>query len=164
MAEPHALSGALRCFEDFSVGESIDLGAAPPVTEEEIVTFARRWDPQPFHLDPVRAKESMFGGLIASGWHTGAVAMRLLVDGLLSHADSQGSPGIDHIRFLRPVRPGDVLSGTYTVLDLSPSLRRPTGKLRGLLELRNQEGEVVLSMESMSFLARKVPPGDGAAG
>jgi acyl dehydratase len=159
------IDGALRYFEDFSTGEVIDLGTAPPISEEEIVAFARRWDPQPFHLDPVRAKESMFGGLIASGWHTGAVAMRLLVDGLLSHSDSQGSPGIDHIRFLRPVRPGDVLSGTYTVLDLSPSARRPRiGKLRALLELRNQHGDVVLSMESMSFLARKVHPSDGAAG
>lgn len=159
------MSGALRYFEDFSIGEVIDLGTAPPITEEEIIAFARRWDPQPFHLDPVRAKESMFGGLIASGWHTGAVGMRLLVDGLLSRSASEGSAGIDHIRFLRPVRPGDVLSGTWTVLDLSPSARRPRiGKLRAVLELRDQQGELVLSMESMSFFARKVHPSDGGAG
>lgn len=159
------MSDAFRYFEDFSAGEVIDLGTAPPITEEEIIAFARRWDPQPFHLDPVRAEESMFGGLIASGWHTGAVGMRLLVDGLLSQSRSEGSAGIDHIRFLRPVRPGDVLSGTWTVLDLAPSARRPrVGKLRGLLELRDQQGEVVLSMESLSFFARRVPPSEGASG
>jgi acyl dehydratase len=156
------VSDALRFFEDFSVGEVIDLGTAPPLSEEEIIDFARRWDPQPFHVDPVRAKKSMFGGLVASGWHTGAMAMRLLVDGLLSHCHAQGSPGIDHIRFLRAVRPGDVLSGTFTILELTPSARRPKiGKLRSLLELRNQEGEVVISMESITFLARStVPPAD----
>lgn len=164
MAEPHELTGPKRFFEDFSVGEVIDLGRFHPLTEDEIIEFAREWDPQPFHVDPVRAKQSMFGGLVASGWHTGAVAMRLLVDGLLTHCHTQGSPGIDSIRFLRPVRPGDVLSGTYTILDLAPSARRPRiGKLRSLLELRNQEGEVVVTMESMSFLDRKEVHPDGKA-
>jgi acyl dehydratase len=159
------VSEGSRWFEDFSVGEVIDLGTAPPITEEGIIEFARQWDPQPFHLDPARAKESMFGGLVASGWHTGAMAMRLLVDGLLTHTRAEGSPGIDHIRFLRPVRPGDVLSGSVTVLDLLPSGRRPVmGKMRSLLELRNQHGEVVLSIESVTFLTRKVPPSSGSPG
>ena len=156
--------GEDRWFEDFALGEVIDLGAAPPITEEAIVEFARQWDPQPFHLDPVRAKESMFGGLVASGWHTGAVAMRLLVDGLLAHARAGGAPGLDHVRFLRPVRPGDVLSGTYTVLDLAPSRRPERGKVRSLLELRNQHGEVVLSIESTTLMDRKVPPSSHSAG
>jgi acyl dehydratase len=160
------VSDALRYFEDFSVGEVVELGTAPPLDEKEIVDFARRWDPQPFHVDPVRARESMFGGLVASGWQTGAVAMRLLVDGLLSHCHALGSPGIDHIRFLRPVRPGDVLSGTFTVLELAPSVRRPgVGKLRSLLQLRNQDGDAVISLESMTFITRRtVPPAESPDG
>jgi acyl dehydratase len=155
----------LRTFEDFSVGEVVDLGTAPPITEEAIVDFARQWDPQPFHVDPVRAKESMFGGLVASGWHTAAVAMRLLVDNLLAHTSAGGSPGLDRVRFLRPVRPGDVLSGTFTVVDLSVSERRPSmGTVHSLLEMRNQHGEVVLAIESRTFLDRKVPPSSGSAG
>lgn len=155
------MTGATRHFEDFAVGEVIELGTYPAVTEEEIIGFARRWDPQPFHLDPERAKESMYGGLIASGWHIGAIAMRLLVDGLLSRCASQGSPGLEHLRFLRPLRPGDALSGRYTVLDASPSASRPAiGKVRANIELRNQRGEVVVSMVAMGFFDRErvTPP------
>lgn len=155
------MTGATRHFEDFAVGEVIELGTYPAVTEEEIIGFARRWDPQPFHLDPERAKESMYGGLIASGWHIGAIAMRLLVDGLLSRCASQGSPGLEHLRFLRPLRPGDALSGRYTVLDASPSASRPAiGKVRARIELHNQRGEVVVSMVAMGFFDRErvTPP------
>ena len=99
-------SDGLRYFEDFAPGDVVELGTYPPLSEEEIITFARQWDPQPFHVDPASARDSIFGGLVASGWHTGAISMRLLVEGLLSRAASRGSPGIDRIRFLRPVRPG----------------------------------------------------------
>jgi acyl dehydratase len=98
----------------------------------------------------------MWGGVIASGWHTGAIAMRLLVDGLLSRCATQGSPGVDHVRFRRPVRPGDVLSGRQTILETEPSASRPQmGKIRALTELINQDGETVVSMEGVGFYDRR---------
>jgi acyl dehydratase len=149
-------SDGLRYFEDFAVGEVVELGSYPPLSEAEIIDFARQWDPQPFHVDPERARRSIFGGLVASGWHTGAIAMRLLVDGLLSQGAVQGSPGAEHIRFRRPVRPGDSLSGRFTVLAASPSVTRPSlGKVVSLTELFNQNGEVVLSMEATTFYDRR---------
>lgn len=137
----------------------VELGSYPPVSEDDIVAFARRWDPQPFHTDPERARSSMFGTLVASGWHTGCIAMRLLVDGLLSRCAAQGSPGVDHIRFPHPVRPGDRLTGRYTVLEVSGSeRRRHVGKVLGRTELFNQRGETVLSLEATGFFERR-PPG-----
>lgn len=151
-----------RYFEDFRPGETIDLGSYPELTEEEIVSFARRWDPQPFHVDPVAAKESIFGGLIASGWHTGAIAMRLLVDRVLSRSASQGSPGVEAIRFLRPVRPGARLSGRYTVLETVPSASRPgIGKVKSRIELVDEHGEVVLTITSTGFFDRREAPSGG---
>ena len=98
----------------------------------------------------------MWGGVIASGWHTGAITMRLLVDGLLSRCATQGSPGVDHVRFRRPVRPGDVLSGRHTILETSPSNSRPgMGKIKALTELVNQHGETVVSMEGVGFYDRR---------
>src|SRR5687768_14510968 len=129
----------LLYFEDFAPGQVYELGSYPPISEEDIISFARQWDPQPFHTDPERARETMWGGLIASGWHTGAIAMRLLVDGLLSRCATQGSPGVDHVRFRRPVRPGDALSARQTILETEPSASRPLmGKVRALTELVNQ--------------------------
>src|SRR5579871_83649 len=95
-------------FEDFQVGETIHLGSRE-ITAEEIIAFAHQWDPQPFHVDPDLAKESLFGGLVASGWHTAVMYMRLLVDGFLNETASMGSPGIDELRWRKPVRPGDTL-------------------------------------------------------
>lgn len=147
---------ALLHFEDFAPGEVFQLGSFPPVSEKDIIAFAREWDPQPFHTDPERARETMWQGIIASGWHTGAIAMRLLVDGLLSRCASEGSPGVDHVRFRRPVRPGDVLSGRHTILETSPSESRPQmGKIRALTELVNQRGETVVSMEGVGFYTRR---------
>ncbi|MGH9283514.1 MAG: dehydratase, partial [Acidimicrobiales bacterium] len=98
----------------------------------------------------------MWGGVIASGWHTGAIAMRLLVDGLLSRCATQGSPGVDHVRFRRPVRSGDGLLGRHTILETEPSASRPQmGKIRALTELLNQEGETVVSMEGWGFYDRR---------
>jgi acyl dehydratase len=142
-------------FEDFEPGQVLDLGSRS-VTEDDIVAFARQWDPQPFHVDPEAARDSVFGGLIASGWHTGAMWMRLYVDSLLGGAASMGSPGIEELRWLAPVRPGDTLSGRLTVLDATPSERRPdrgTIRIRG--EMVNQEGVTVMSMVSRGHFGRR---------
>lgn len=138
-------------FEDFHVGDSFDLGSIS-VTQEEIIDFARQFDPQVFHTDPALAKASFFGELVASGWHTGALFMRLLVDALFSKVDSMGSPGVDEIRFLKAVRPGDALSGRFTVIETRPSSSRPyLGIIKAQGTLHNQNGELVLSMVSTHF-------------
>jgi acyl dehydratase len=150
-----------RYFEDFQVGETLELGSHR-ITEREIIDFARQFDPQPFHTDPARAKESVFGGLVASGWHTAALFMRLLVDGFVDMMESSmGSPGVDKIEWLNPVRPGDTLSGRVTIAELIPSRsRRDRGTIRTLGELRNQKGEVVMTIRGVSFFGRRpVTPG-----
>jgi acyl dehydratase len=144
-------------FEDFEPGQVYELGSTT-VTEEEIVDFARRFDPQPFHLDAETAKDSDFGGLIASGWHTGAMWMRLYVDSLLGGGSGQGSSGIEELRWLAPVRPGDTLSGRLTVLETTPSERHPdrgTIRIRG--EMMNQDGVTVMSMVSRGRFGRRSP-------
>ena len=144
-----------RFFEDFEPGQVYELGSRT-VTEADIIAFAREWDPQPFHTDPEAAAESVFGGLIASGWHTGAMWMRLYVDSLLGGPASQGSPGIEELRWLAPVRPGDTLHGRLTVLETRPSERRPgrgTVRIRG--EMENQEGVTVLSLVSRGHFTRR---------
>jgi acyl dehydratase len=115
----------MRYWEDFRVGETFDLGAVT-IDGDEMVRFARRFDPQPFHVDPVAAKDTAFGGLIASGWFTGSLFMRLYVDAVLSGAASQGSPGLSELRWLAPVRAGDVLTGRLTVLDVALSATKTT--------------------------------------
>jgi acyl dehydratase len=144
-------------FDDFEPGQVLELGSHT-VSEDEIIEFARRFDPQPFHVDPVAAKASVFGGLIASGWHTGAMWMRLYVDSMLGAASAQGSPGIEELRWLAPVRPGDTLHGRLTVLDTTPSEQRPdrgTVRIRG--EMVNQDGVTVLSMVSRGHFGRRPP-------
>jgi acyl dehydratase len=143
-------------WEDFEPGQTLELGTRT-VTEEEIVDFARRFDPQPFHVDPEAAKETVFGGLIASGWHTGALWMRMYVDAVLGIA-SRGSPGIEELRWLAPVRPGDALTGSLTVLETTPSERDPTrGTVRIRGELTNADGVVVLRMTSRGHFGRRSP-------
>jgi acyl dehydratase len=142
-------------FEDFEPGQVYELGSTT-VSEDDILEFARRWDPQPFHVDPKSAAESVLGGLIASGWHTGAMWMRLYVDSILGGPASQGSPGIEELRWLAPVRPGDTLHGRLTVLETSPSERRPdrgTVRIRG--EMINQDDVRVLSMVSRGHFGRR---------
>jgi acyl dehydratase len=144
-----------RYFEDFEPGQVLELGSRT-VSEDEIIDFASRFDPQPFHVDPEAAAGSVFGGLIASGWHTGAMWMRLYVDTMLGSASAQGSPGIEELRWLAPVRPGDTLHGRLTVLDTTPSERRPdrgTVRIRG--EMVNQDGVTVLSMVSRGHFGRR---------
>jgi acyl dehydratase len=144
-------------FEDFEPGQVYELGSKV-VAEDEIVAFARQFDPQPFHLDPEAAKDSVFGGLIASGWHTGAMWMRLYVDSLLGGASGQGSSGIEELRWLAPVRPGDTLSGRLIVLEVTSSESHPergTIRIRG--EMVNQDGVTVMSMVSRGRFARRGP-------
>ena len=142
-------------FEDFEEGETHRFGAHT-FTAEEIVAFARQYDPQPFHVDTAAAKDSAFGGLIASGWHTAAVWMRLYVDALLSRAASMGSPGLEELRWLKPVRPGDTLSASLTVLGRSPSRHRPDrGTIHFRGEMRDGGGEVVLRMTGRGYFARR---------
>ncbi len=133
-------------FEDFVPGRVFELGTID-VSADEIVEFAGRYDPQPFHIDPVAAASTPFGGLIASGWHTCALFMRLLYDGILHDASSEGSPGMEELRWLAPVRPGDRLTGTVTVESASPSATKPNrGTVIQLSEMTNQDGVVVLRM------------------
>jgi acyl dehydratase len=144
-------------FDDFEPGQIYELGTKT-VTEDEIIDFARQFDPQPFHLDPEAAKDSVFGGIIASGWHTGAMWMRLYVDSLLGGGSGQGSSGIEELRWLAPVRPGDVLSGRLTILETSTSERhRDRGSIRIRGEMVNQDGVTVMSMVSRGRFARRGP-------
>jgi acyl dehydratase len=145
----------MRYFEDFTPGQVFELGRRP-ITRDEIVAFAREFDPQPFHLDEAAARHTIFGGLIASGWHTAAITMRLLYDGLVHDTASLGSPGVDELRWLKPVRPGDVLSARLTVLECVPSRSKPDrGLVRSILELVNQHGEIVVSSKGMSLFGRR---------
>ena len=142
-------------FDDLTVGSRLVLGSRT-VSEEEIVRFAREFDPQPFHIDPEAAQQSIFGGLIASGWHTCSIAMRLLVDGLLANSSSLGSPGVEQIRWTRPVRPGDTLHAVVTVLEFRPSQSKPDrGTIKFRLEMTNQAGEQVMWMESFGMFGRR---------
>jgi acyl dehydratase len=142
-------------FEDFIVGSVVELGTVE-VTESEIIEFAERFDPQPFHIDPVAAEESSFGGLIASGWHTCALYMRLLFDGLIHDSSSQGSPGMEDLRWLAPVRPGDRLTATYTIEEVAPSSSKPQrGTVTFRSEMTNQDDVVVLRMRGRGLYGRR---------
>jgi acyl dehydratase len=146
----------MRYFEDFTEGQVIELGPLPSLGEDEIISFARQWDPQVFHTDPVAAKETIYGGLIASGWQTALLTMRVMVDQLLSRTAAQGSPGVENIRFLKPVRAGDRLTARYTVLVAEPSATRPTrGKILGRTEVLDANGDVVYSMDGWTLIGRQ---------
>jgi len=124
-----------------------------PVEEKDIVDFAERYDPQVFHVDPEAAKRTSFGGLVASGWHTVALAMRLLVDHRLSRMANLGSPGVDDLRWLKPVRPGDILSVRLTILEARRSQSKPDrGIVRGLVEVLNHSGEVVATWKGVNIV------------
>ena len=141
-------------FEDFEPGRAFALDPRR-VTREEIVAFAAEFDPEPFHLDEEAAARSLLGGLSASGWHVCALVMRMMVDGFLGQAASEGSPGIDEIRWLAPVRPGDTLEGEALVLDARPSRSRPAiGIVRFRNTIRGDAGQDVLCMEYAVMLRR----------
>ncbi|MBI4964531.1 MAG: MaoC family dehydratase [Desulfomonile tiedjei] len=145
-----------RYFEDYVVGAVHEFGSVT-IEEGEIIEFAKRFDPQPFHTDPEKAKESAFGGLIASGWHTASLVMRLLVDHYVSRVASLGSPGVDELRWRKPVRPGDTLSVRVTVLESRVSRSKPDrGTIRSYIEALNQHREVVMTWKGMGmFRCRK---------
>ena len=141
-----------RYFEDYVAGSVHEFGTIT-VDEEEVVAFGRRFDPHDFHTDPEAAKQSVYGGLIASGWHTAALMMRLYADHYLSHVASLGSPGVDELRWLKPVRPGDELSIRVSVRETRRSRSRPDrGIVRSFVEVLNQDGEVVMSLEAVNFM------------
>lgn len=145
--------------EDYTVGDIHEFGAYE-VTEEEILEFANKYDPQYFHVDAEAAKESWFGGLIASGWHTCAITMRMLVDAMEGRAHSLGSPGVDEVRWRKPVRHGDILSVKSEVAELRPSRSRPgVGSLHQDMTVSNQRGEVVMTFKSIGIL--KCRPASG---
>jgi acyl dehydratase len=146
-----------RYFEDYVPSAVFEYGQIA-VTEAEIVEFARRFDPQYLHVDIERAVQGPFGGLIASGWHTAAMMMGLIVDNFLPTSTSLGSPGIDELRWLRPVRPGDVLSVRLSVLEATRSRSKPDrGVVRTLCEVLNQDREVVMSLRAMNIIACRSP-------
>ena len=144
-------------WEDFVVGKVLTSGTVE-VTKEEIVDFARRYDPQRFHVDEEAAKQTMFGGLIASGWMTASLTMRLMCDAYLLDSASLGSPGVEQLKWLKPVRPGDVLQVRTTVLETRPMGSKPhIGLAKSRMETVNQHGEVVLAMEAWGMYRRREP-------
>jgi acyl dehydratase len=144
-----------RFFEDYAVGNVYRFGRIV-VDEEEVISFARRFDPQSFHTDIEAARQSPFGGLIASGWHTAGMMMRLLADHFLSSVASLGSPGIDELRWLQPVRPGDVLSVRVTIREATPSRSKADrGMVRSFIEVINQSDTVVMTMLAMILVRRR---------
>jgi acyl dehydratase len=144
-----------RYWEDFRAGDTWQFGSHR-FTREEIVTFARQYDPQPFHTDEAAARESIYGGLIASGWQTASTCFRLAVDGLIGGVASMGSPGVDELRWLRPVRPGDSITVRAEVLETHPSQSKSDrGTVRLRYEATNQRGEVVLTMTGVGIFGRR---------
>jgi acyl dehydratase len=150
-----------RCFEDYVPGSVHEFGAIT-VEQGEVIAFAQRFDPQLFHTDPELAKNTIYGGLIASGWHTAGLMMRLFADHFLPKTASLGSPGVDELRWKVPVRPGDELSIRVTVLETKRSRSKPDrGMVHSFIEVINQNREVVMSMKAMNlFLCRQGRPGD----
>lgn len=145
----------VRWFEDFHVGDVFEFGEYL-MSEAEIIAFASQYDPQPFHTDPVAAKGSLYGGLIASGWHTASAVMRLMVDHYVPRNASLGSPGIDEMRWVKPVRPGDRLRLRITIRETTPSRSKPDrGVVRQSSEVLNQNGEVVMTMLGMGMYRRR---------
>ena len=164
-AQDGAWSGGKLHHEDLEVGKPIDFGPRS-VTKEEIMAFGRAWDPQPLHVDEEAAKATLVGGLCASGWHTCCLMMRLVADGFLNRVVSLGSPGVDEGRWMVPVRPGDVLSCHYTVLEKRDLASRPdVGISKVLVELLNQKGETVANWRSNQLTRRRHPgPAPSATG
>jgi len=144
-------------WEDLQPGTVLELGTVSP-TAEEIKAFARQFDPQPFHVDEQAGRESVFGGLCASGWHTCAMAMRLTVDNFLRNSSSMGSPGLEKLSWMKPVFPGDVLTLRHRILESRPLRSKPDiGLVRSVWEMFNQHGEQVLLMEGYGMFRRREP-------
>lgn len=150
-------------WEDFPVG-SVRAFGAMRVTREDVLAFATRFDPQPFHLDDAAAEKSLFGKLSASGWHTCAMTMRMTCDAVLLESSSLGSPGLENLRWHRPVYPDDVLSVRLTTIDARPMASRAgVGLVLSKWETLNQHGEVVLSMQGWGMFGRRTPAANAAS-
>jgi acyl dehydratase len=150
---------AIRYFEDYVPGLTVDCGSFS-ISQPEIIAFAREYDPQPFHLDPVAAAKGPVGGLIASGWHTTSKVMRLLVEHFISGETALGASGVDEIRWPRPVRPGDRLRVRGSVLSARRSQSKPDrGIVQSLIEVTNQDGEIVMTMKATNFFLTRDPEG-----
>jgi acyl dehydratase len=146
-----------RYFEDYVPGLTVDCGTVS-ISEPEIIAFAKEYDPQPFHVDPVGAVDGPFGGLIASGWHTISLTMRQLVEHWVSEGTSLGAAGVDEIRWPLPVRPGDTLHVRASVLEARRSKSKPDrGIIRSLVEVTNQAGEPVLRLIAINFILARNP-------
>ena len=144
-------------WEDFKVGETHQIGEKR-VDKDEIIAFAKQFDPQPFHVDEAAAKVSLYGGLIASGWHTVALVMRMMCDSYMLDSASLGSPGIDNLKWLEPVRPGDTIRAQRTTLELRASASRPEmGLVKTRWEVFNQNAEQVMTMEGYGMFRRRNP-------
>lgn len=145
----------MRYWDDFTAGEVTEIGPVT-VSEDEIVEFASRYDPQFFHIDAEAAKDGPFGGLIASGWHTTALFMGMFVRAILLDTASLGSPGIDELRWTAPVRPGDTLTGRVTVDEVRESSKNPErGTVLTTSEVFNQDGTLVMRIRARGFFARR---------
>jgi acyl dehydratase len=150
-----APDGIKYYWEDLTVGSKRELGSVQP-TKEEILVFATQFDPQPFHVDEEAARDSIFGGLCASGWHTCAMAMRLMVDNFLTQAASLGSPGLESLKWLKPVFPGDTLTLYHTILESrAMGKRADVGLVRTAWEMVNQHGDRVLYMDGYGMFRRR---------
>lgn len=146
-----------RYFDDYIEGTVHRFGAIK-VEADEVISFAKRYDPQAMHTDPEAAKSTSFGGLIASGWHTAGLMMRLYVEHYLTHVASLASPGLDELRWLKPVRPGDILSVRVTVLKTVPSKSKPDrGAVTSFVEVINQAGDVVMSFKVINIIGKRPP-------
>lgn len=149
------MSAPAWAFEDFMAGQTIELGARQ-ISEAEILEFARAFDPQPFHVDADAAAASIFGGIIASGWHTCSLMMRMVVDGILHDSTSLGSPGLDEVRWIKPVRAGDTLRVSKTVLETIASKSKPDrGVIKSEWRAVNQHGELVCTIRCMGMFGRR---------
>lgn len=146
-------------FEDFKVGDSVEMGRRT-LTQDEIIAFAKAFDPQPFHIDEDAAKRSMFGGIIASGWHTCSLVMRMMCDSYLNDSASLGSPGVDNVKWLKPVRPGDTIRANRVVLEARASNSRPEmGIVKSRWDVFNQNDELVMTMEGYGLFKRRAAGG-----
>lgn len=146
-----------RYFEDYEVGATYEIGEFS-LSEAEIIEFAQRFDPQPFHLDHAAARASPYGGIIASGWHTGSAMMRVVVEGFISSVAGLGSPGVDEIRWLKPVRPDELLKVRVTVEQTRRSVSKPDrGLCHTLMEVVDHQGQVRMTVRSVGIVRCRHP-------
>lgn len=159
----HNTDHILYYWEDLLPGSERDLGTITP-TREEIIAFASQFDPQPFHLDDAAAKASVFGSLCASGWHTCAMAMRLMVTNFLHQSSSLGSPGLENLQWKKPVLPNDTLHLKHKIIESRPMRSKPdVGLVRTEWQMHNQHGDLVLFMEGWSMFRRRHPATNNAS-